>query len=78
MRPPVKKNRAGIEKDLIRAMRGILGSGVTVEALTNPSALTLDEIIPDLNLYERLGVAFVAIGALYGYKDKPRGYEFIE
>jgi len=78
MKKPVRKTREGIKKELVNAMKGILGSGVTRKALRDPSHLTYEEIIVNLHLYERLGTAFVAVGALNGYSDQPRGFELIE
>lgn len=75
-RPPILRTRKQVEKALVQAMRGILGSGVTVKALKSPSEMDFKDIIINPHLYERLGVAFVAIAALKGYKPDyfPCGY----
>lgn len=70
----VPATEAEVQKALADAMRGILGSGVARTALQNPSAMTYNDIVRDRHLYERLGIAFAALGALRGYYDQPRGY----
>lgn len=72
--PPVLATRDNIKRDLLDNMRKILGCGVTIKALNKPSEMTFDDILCNLHLYERLGIAFVALGALNGYKGVPRGY----
>lgn len=69
------KTKAQIETDLLAVMKGILRSGVTSKALRKPSKMTIDDIVISRHLYERLGVAFAAIGALRNYSDLPRGYK---
>lgn len=78
MDSPVKKTRAEIEEALVRVMREILGSCVTNKALRYPSELTIDDLLVNIHLYERLGEAFVAVRALNGYTGDPRGFELIE
>lgn len=78
MSEPVKKTRAEIEEALVQVMRKILGSCVTNKALRYPSELTIDDLLVNIHLYERLGEAFVAVRALKGYTGDPRGFELIE
>lgn len=68
------KSRAELEAELAYAFQGILGSGVTPGALHNPSRMTYDDIHANQHLYERLGTAMAALGALRGYRDLPRGF----
>lgn len=76
-KPPVLKTRKQIEKDLLRAMRGILSNCVTTKALANPSKMTLEDIHQNLHLWERLGEANAALGALRDYRGTPRGYSIL-
>lgn len=72
---PIRTTRIEVERALLDAMKGILGSGVASTALRAPSKMVLADIETNLHLYERLGIAMAALGALRGYDDKPRGFE---
>lgn len=74
---PLEGTKKEIESDLVDEMRKILGSCLTPMALQEPSIMTIDDLHLNIHLYERLGVAFSAVGALRGYDSKPRGYVLI-
>lgn len=71
---PVVKSEEEIKQVLVEAMSGILGCGVTKKALQLPGSMTIEDIELNLHLYERLGTAMAALGALRGYRDLPRGF----
>jgi hypothetical protein len=72
---PVKATTEKIEGELLHAMKGILGSCVTRRALNSPNDMTVDDILINLHLYERLGTVYEAIKALKGYVGDPRGFQ---
>lgn len=78
MGPPVEKTKKELQEILTEELRKILGSNVTRKALSSPKDMTFEDVLDNLHLYERLGIAFVAIGALNGYDDQPRGFKLVE
>lgn len=77
-RGPVIATRAEVEAVLVKNLSKILGSGVTPRALKSPGAMTIEDVHPNLHLYERLQVAAAALGALRGYDERPRGFALQE
>jgi hypothetical protein len=73
-----EKTREELEVILTEEMSKILGSGVTTNALASPRHMSFRDILANRHLYERLGTCFVALGALNGYTDQPRGFRLIE
>jgi hypothetical protein len=74
-RRPVVATREKVKQELLEAVRGILSSCVTRKALDKPSEMTLADIDANIHLYERAGIVFVALRALNGYDQDPRGFE---
>ena len=64
----LRRTRQQLEKILLDNMRAILGSGVTSQALRRPSVMTIDDIVLDLHLCERLCNAFGALRAMKKYR----------
>lgn len=75
--PEYRRPKTEIElREILREnLSKILGSNVVTMALKQPSSMMYQDIIANRHLYERLGIAFAALGALKGYTDLPNGYQ---
>jgi hypothetical protein len=78
--PPVPRSAEQLQRIIAEKISGILGSNITSEAMDRRAArsgwyqMRYDDIIADLNLWERLGTAQEALGALKGYSGTARGF----
>jgi hypothetical protein len=75
MTEPVKVFRKEAELILRDTMKDILRNHFDVEILREPSKMKVSDVIANRHLYERLGTAMAALGALRGYEDLPKGFE---
>lgn len=76
---PVPKTRAELQAVLAEQLNHILGNNITSEAL-HARHVRADQLIENVRLYERLGVALEAIKALRNGIDdtNPRGFVLVE
>lgn len=75
---PDKKSKKELQEILADKMHDILCNNVTVQALRSPATMTNEDVLANRHLYERLGVAYAALGTLNGYTDHPKGFELKE
>lgn len=71
---PLKRSRDELEAQLLTAIQGLLGNGVTRRALNAPGSMMFEDICLNIHLYERLLDAAYAVQALKGYENEHRGY----
>lgn len=78
MSTPIQKTKAELEQIVLEEIQSILRNNVTVFALKSPAGMRADDVLMNLHLWERLGVAFAALGALRGYTGGPKGFTCAE
>ena len=66
---PSERAKGGeTEARLVDQLSGILRSGVTRTALRTPSAMTIDDVVENLHLFERLYIAAMLVKQRQGYE----------
>jgi hypothetical protein len=76
---PIPKTKEQLEKILAEELEKIIRSNISAEAVERFGVgLEFREVSANLHLWERLGAAFAALGALRGYRGGPAGFIKVE
>lgn len=67
-----EQTKADLEAELLAQMKLILSSNVTTKALQDPDSMTVQDVLANLHLYDRLWRALGSLSQLRGYEHSPR------